>query len=213
MDRESAFAEYINKNNGVNLVVDNINPIYNNLAIADKQNKLVEFLLNEKPYQSRFAFVGNMQARGCDQCALICALNIYGSQNSGFARRINQAFFIAARKSTEQAQALNLILNWQMHLQAAEASLINFADRSLITYMNNKIKKKKASMLVLWISLVVVGAIGAPGCAMLGLAPLALVPAGLLMFSLFKTIVWGFAPVKKNDDISKYARKISDNPV
>ena len=210
MDRETAFTEYITKNNGINLVGSNIQPIYDNLALADKNNCLVEFLLNEKPYKSRFAFVANGQARGCDQCALICALNLYGSENPGFAKRLNNAFIIASNKSLNQAQELNLILNWQMNLQATEASLINFADATLINHVNNKIKKKKGSMLTLWILLVVGGSLGAPGFTMIGLAPLALVSAGLMIFSLYKTLIWAVTPVKKREMIEKYAREIND---
>lgn len=188
----------------------NIRSAYDNLVLAERDDKLVAYLLNEAPYKSRFFFAAEGQARPCDQCALVCALNLYGAEHPGFAKRLNQAFFIASKKSINQARELNLLLSWQMSFQAAEISLINFADTALINHITNKMRRNKKGRLFLWICLLCVGSVGTPGLAMSGLGPLALACVALTVVSLYKILIWACTPIKKPEALQASAREISD---
>ena len=189
----------------------NISKIYGNLELAERDGALKDFILNKKPYQSAFAFVGDGAARGKDQVAIVISLNLYGADHPGFAARLNRILKEVARGSSNQAQNVPVLMAAQMEFQRLEISLINFVDRELIELVNKRTKKNKTKMIILWSLLGVAGAMGAPGFTMLGV-PVLGIPCGLLCcYCIFtKVVYWACLPVFNEDVISLSVRTPGD---
>ncbi len=204
MSRMEQLQAFMRQYDNKSFNMPNVTPIMMNLRKAEQDNRLRDFLMNVKPYQSAFPFlVYNKEAqavRGKDQVALVFALNLYGRQMPGFALRLNRLLKELIRGSSKEAQAVVVLMRAQMELQSLEISLINFVDRELMELVNRWVKAKKGVMVVFKIACLVGGAIGMPGFTMAGLIPLTFVAIAAFISGFFGIAYWlGLKPFTEEE--------------
>lgn len=192
MEREEKFLDYCNKYADKGYVSANVPRILENLEKAWNDRKLEAFLLNQKPYISAFPYVIDIHhgARGKDQVAIVLALNIFGADHPEFVFELNALMKSLVKGGRKKLQAVLMLMAAQMELQDQECSMINFVDAELISAINRYVSFNKPIKVVLSALGLVLGAIGMPGSAMIGLIPLTFVCIGLFLYCWYKLAFW-----------------------
>lgn len=210
LQRGNSLLDFMKQHDGTNYMLSNVGPILKNLQNADADGCLDKFMMNQKPYKSDFPVLTQSGGRGKDQASIVFAMNLHGIYNHGFAQRINTVMKQFANGNAKQINNVRVLLATQLQLQELEISAINFVDRELADMINRDTRRKKGSMITLFIFLLFACSIALPGGAISGFFPLTLLAIPTFIYSLFSLFKWIGTPVFSQEVLDKSTRAVED---
>ena len=214
MERYTKFSEFIKQYNNIKFDAANIPKIIANLEKADRDGRLKEFFINQKPYLSSFVFDGlnerGMETVGIDYVAIVLALNLYGMKNPGFVFRLNYTLKHLVKGSTKELNAVYNLRDPQLELQKLEISLIDFFDKEILLQLNSLMSKKKVQKIMLKLIFIFVGPLGAMAFITSGLAFLFPFPIFLMICGFWNLGVWFKVKSLSDEAINDCGREIRE---